>query len=372
MSRKKVIAVIALAIVAAPLAAVADRPFDQPIDRIVGFGDSLSDPGNMYALTGMQSHAPYDPVPTWPYAIGDNHYSNGPTWLEQMAESLRRPLSGQAAFTRGRPYSNYAVGGARAGPGGEAPGLSEQVAVFLSHNPGNSLPSSLVVIEFGSNDIRAALLAAAAGDAAGAAAAIQAGIESTSHNIQSLYLAGARRFLIVSPPNLAVTPAILALGEPAISTTDQLSRHYVAGLHLMLDGLEAAFADIRFARLDLAVLVETVVSDPEAYGLTELFTPCLRFFVIDEPVCDEPDEHLFWDALHPTTAVHGILADAAIELLNLEWPRERDREMDRQDSRQLHGRYRAHGWSPQRNLLTVQNWQPASDWRPFIEAFFRD
>jgi len=37
------------------------------------FGDSLSDGGNIYALTGETSKAPYALVPTRPYAIGGHH-----------------------------------------------------------------------------------------------------------------------------------------------------------------------------------------------------------------------------------------------------------------------------------------------------------
>ena len=57
---------------------------------IVVFGTSLSDPGNAFVLTGVQSTAPYetlDPllIPSWPYAKGGHHFSNGATWVEQFA-----------------------------------------------------------------------------------------------------------------------------------------------------------------------------------------------------------------------------------------------------------------------------------------------
>jgi phospholipase/lecithinase/hemolysin len=37
--------------------------------KIYFFGDSLSDPGNVYELTGETSKAPYDLIPSAPYAI---------------------------------------------------------------------------------------------------------------------------------------------------------------------------------------------------------------------------------------------------------------------------------------------------------------
>lgn len=321
---KTAIGAIVLVFVAAPLAARAEGPFDAPFQRIVGFGDSLSDPGNIYALTGLQIFAPYSPIPPGPYAIGDNHFSNGPTWLEQMTEALRKPMSGEAAFVEGRPFSNYAAGGARARPAGLSPDLSTQVAAFLSHNRGQELGHSLFVIQFGGNDLRDALTAlAAAGtaDEINAALAIPgAAIQATASNIQALYAAGARRFLILGVPNLSMTPAIQSQGEPAISTAAFLSGGYNAGLYATLDALEASLPDIDLDRLDIASMLTHVAQNPGDYGLSNSVSPCLSFGVIAGAVCANPDEYLYWDALHPTTVVHGILAAAAAQLVGANLP----------------------------------------------------
>ena len=65
---------------------------------LIVFGDSVSDPGNVYALTGMQSVAPYAPVPTFPYAIGGNHFSDGKTYVERLARSLHLNVTAKATF----------------------------------------------------------------------------------------------------------------------------------------------------------------------------------------------------------------------------------------------------------------------------------
>ena len=53
------------------------------ISEIVAFGDSLSDTGNTYKAVG------YTPSP--PYYQG--HYSNGPIWLEDLADRLGAALN---------------------------------------------------------------------------------------------------------------------------------------------------------------------------------------------------------------------------------------------------------------------------------------
>ena len=55
--------------------------------RLVVFGDSLSDPGNAYVLTGASLVPPYtNLIPEAPYARGGHHLTNGATWIEQLAK----------------------------------------------------------------------------------------------------------------------------------------------------------------------------------------------------------------------------------------------------------------------------------------------
>src|SRR5512143_3661646 len=93
------------------------------LERIVVFGDSLSDPGNAFVLTGAQNTPPYnDPdkmdaflIPDVPYARGGHHFSNGATWIEQFARSMGLSGSVRPAFQgSNNEATNYAVGGARA------------------------------------------------------------------------------------------------------------------------------------------------------------------------------------------------------------------------------------------------------------------
>jgi phospholipase/lecithinase/hemolysin len=63
----------------------------QALDGIVVFGTSLSDTGNAFALTHETTTPPYDEldpflVPSASYAVGGQHFTNGATWIEQLAQ----------------------------------------------------------------------------------------------------------------------------------------------------------------------------------------------------------------------------------------------------------------------------------------------
>src|SRR5258708_3978991 len=119
----------------APVFALAQGP----TIGIVVFGDSLSDPGNAFALVGGTNTPPdysvdFFLVPDQPYARGGHHFTNGATWIEQLAQSEGLAANAQPAF-RGSSAgaTNYAVGSARARDDGSQINLTHQLDRFL-HN----------------------------------------------------------------------------------------------------------------------------------------------------------------------------------------------------------------------------------------------
>ena len=131
--------------------------------RLIIFGDSLSDPGNAFALTGEQSVPPYDTlddflVPSAPYARGGHHLSNGATWIEQLGKTLKVNKSVGPAWRVPGVFFNYAVDRARARDDGINTNLTDQVAAFndLPNNV-SLLNEALSVILIGGNDVRGRL-----------------------------------------------------------------------------------------------------------------------------------------------------------------------------------------------------------------------
>jgi len=277
---------------------------------LIVFGDSLSDPGNAYAITGQEAVAPYDVVPSAAYAIGGHHFSNGKTYVEKLARSIHLNSSAKAAFDPElAKATNYAVGGARARTGTTSIDMTTQVGAFLSDVGGSAPADALYVIWLGGNDIRDALGAAFIDPTLATSFAIlNDAVTTEAANIGALVASGATRFLILNAPNLGVVPAVTALGPGAVGAAVAFSAGYNDGLDTALDGLELFFPGIEITRFDAFSFLAAVVADGPAYGLPNTLMPCLTFGVIEDAVCDKPKSYLFWDGIHPTTATHGVLA----------------------------------------------------------------
>lgn len=294
----------ALALLFASAAGAGNKRFAD----IVVFGDSLSDPGNAFVLTGQTSRAPFDLIPSAPYARGGLHFSNGRTWAERFATALGR-RSGAALRAPG-VFSNYAIGGARAGAAG-ATDLGAQVNLYLASH-GGAKPDALHVIFIGGNDIRDAL-AALASDPSGATSGVllSRAVTAIADNLVALAGAGATRFLVFNAPDLSLVPAVRLQGPLAQGAALFLSAQFNQALDLALDSVSALVPVADITRFDLFTLFNTVVAAPALFGFSEVEQTCITPGVIVKAVCKHPKRYLFWDGIHPTRAGHRLIAERA-------------------------------------------------------------
>jgi phospholipase/lecithinase/hemolysin len=290
--------------------------------RIVVFGTSLSDSGNAFALRGTQHTPPYDKLDpvfltpgAFPYAKGGHHFSNGATWVEQFSRPLGLAGDTRAAFqSSSAKAGNYAVGGARAREGTEDVSLSAEVNTFLQAVNGGAPSDGLYVIEMGSNDVRDAFASYASGG--NGDVILEQALTAIGNNIGTLYAAGARRFLVWNVPDIGLTPALRTLdkmipGAAALGTL--VTSGFNSNLNLLLASL-APLPGIEIAKLDVFKVLHEIVAEPTAFGLSVADSACV---MPNTPPfeCKKPDDYLFWDGIHPTKAVHSIVAqDVAIML----------------------------------------------------------
>jgi phospholipase/lecithinase/hemolysin len=285
-------------------------------ESIVVFGGSVSDSGNAFALLKRANKPPYGEldqflVPTGPYAKGGHHFSNGATWIEQLARKLKLNRSVQPAFASSNPHAtNYAVGAARARDDGINVNMTDQVSAFLGDFDSVAPSDALYVIDFGGNDVRDALLDLNPG------LVIQDALGAIASNLGSLYAAGARKFLVVNVVDIGMIPSIRILDSllpGAAQGASILSQLFNSGLDNVLASL-AVLPGVEIAVLDVYGTVNELIANPGNFGLTEVeeacITPNVRPFT-----CKKPDKFLFWDGVHPTKAVHAVFAQGAANVL---------------------------------------------------------
>jgi phospholipase/lecithinase/hemolysin len=312
-----------------PVPARAQNAPHASIDRVVAFGASLTDTGNAFIWLSESANRncgtrlnvpPYDAlddlfVPDGPYARGGHHFTNGATWVEGLARYLALAGNARPALQNtGMKASNYAVGGARAVAFPCRFNLPEQVLAYLGDFPQTS-ERTLVVIEIGGNDVRDALAKAASGQ--DPSSDIANAIGSLTQSIIQLYGRGGQnfKFLVLNVPDIGKTPAVRKLdrlfpGFGILALADALSQTYNGLLASAVQGL-GIDAEI----LDVYTKLNEVVANPAANGFVNVTDACIT---PNQPpfTCAQPDTYAFWDGIHPTKALHAIVAQQAIDAIS--------------------------------------------------------
>ncbi|EGG12115.1 uncharacterized protein MELLADRAFT_102077 [Melampsora larici-populina 98AG31] len=58
-----------------------------------------------------------------------------------------------------------------------------------------------------------------------------------------------------------------------------------------------------------------VIANPRQYQFVIPDKACLHYVDGNQVSCSEPDEYVYWDSLHPTTAMHGVIADSLLSAI---------------------------------------------------------
>jgi phospholipase/lecithinase/hemolysin len=280
---------------------------------LFAFGDSLSDAGNLFQVTGS---------PPFPYFMG--HSSNGLTWVEDL--SLQLNLGQLTPSLLGG--NDFAFAGAQSGKTDANPDfllgtttpnptrmfdLDAQVAAYHNAHP-DPVPDSLYALDIGANDIAAAFTTFPTNPSEITTVVSQA-VTNTISAVMDLYDDGARDLLFYEVPDLGLTP--LVFGTP--------QQNLVSGIALtfnqaVLTGLAALNApDLKVFDLQTFGLFDEIVGDPMAFGFnpTTIHDACLDA-ATGAPCSTLPavqNTYLFWDDVHPTERGHSITASFAYALV---------------------------------------------------------
>ncbi|MFN3873440.1 MAG: SGNH/GDSL hydrolase family protein [Ignavibacterium sp.] len=291
-----------------------ESPTPKTINKIIVFGDGLSDMGQWGKLTNYK----YPPADAGFY---EGRWTNGKVWIELIAEKLDIKLT---------LNENYAMGGATTGyyninePLRQAlqldstvklNGMLGQVAEFLS---ANSLidDKTLFSLWAGGHDIGSYL------DYGQPDLEQYPPSENFNKAVSLLVNAGAKNIMIGTMPDMGYTPVYFG-------TENQ---HKASGLCAALnEGIEKIISsyqnsDVKFIIIDGAKIFSEVGMNPAKYGMKYL-EPYLPFNIInfsnplektnvDIPNREKglnPEEFMNWWAVSASAKMHKIIADEAFE-----------------------------------------------------------
>src|SRR4029453_16892557 len=184
-------------------------------DRLVVFGDSLSDMGNA------------------------GRFSNGPVWTERLAKALGLPLQ-----PSDRGGQNFALGGAlvEAGP----PSLRAQVDEFLKLTPPSG--STLYIVWGGANDVFAAM------DQQDPLTNLNAAAASLQGIVTDLIAHGASDLLVPNLPDVGKNPEVRAKGSKTVEEAGRLTQHLNLAGESKFKTLRPSTSKYRLYRLDVAAI----------------------------------------------------------------------------------------------------------------------
>lgn len=285
--------------------------------KIVVFGDSLSDTGNVAHLT-YDKYGFRVPGPVADYTDGSftDGFDTAPAaqlysgvWIKQLAESMPSKPEVNDSLDGG---TNYAFGYATTGMGTsvltfgtgnvysvDVENIGQQIGDYLATKP-KITPKTLFVVWGGANDF------ISGGVSLQTAYAVAV---NQYANIQALIDAGATQFIIPNLPPLGLVPRIN--GDPGSAALVNLVVAYYNGLlnaDIQLLRKNNPRKHLQIAQLDVFGLFNRIVAKPSNYAFANVTGSSQGL-----PV--NPDTYLFWDDLHPTTHGHNILAINAAAIL---------------------------------------------------------
>jgi outer membrane lipase/esterase len=286
------------ALTVAAVGGVASAASAQSYSRLVVFGDSLSDNGNLFAATGGAS--PTSP----PYFQG--RFSNGPVFTELLGFNVGRSAAG-ASVTGS---INYAYGGARTDSSAFPPGMRNQLLAYTGGG-GTFRSTDLVSILGGANNIFQGLPAAgASANPTGAITpVVNAAAADMTFLVNSIAAAGAGTILVGNIPSLGNAPQFR--GTVAAPLAEFAGTSFNSALLSGLMTTAAARPGTNIILFDIFKVGAALTANPSAFGLTNVTDACFNGVT----VCATPNTYLFWDGVHPTAAGHQLIARLANDYL---------------------------------------------------------
>jgi phospholipase/lecithinase/hemolysin len=277
--------------------------------KLFVFGDSLSDPGNVFNATKALGDPTRVLPPSPPYFNG--RFSNGPVWAEYFGNELGLSPAPVTAFLGGQSAQdgiNFAFGGSTTGKNNaiepDVPtGILTQVDSFTQIFNQKADPNALYAVWGGGNDYLF-----------GNNVDPTVPIANLTSAVKSLADVGAKNIMVFNLPDLGQLPST-SIDPTTSGGLSALTGLHNSALSATLEGFQQSGLNI--IPVDVDSIVKEIKANPGKFGFLDATSSCLvgDFNAIatgTATLCDNPDDFAFFDGIHPSTRVHNIIAQAAL------------------------------------------------------------
>ena len=274
----------------------------QSYNRLVSFGDSLSDNGNLFMAAG-QPPAPYN-----------QRFTNDKVWAEYLAGPMQGFFTA-TSYTTGN--FNSAFGGARtdalvANP----PGTVTQIQSYLLVHSGTFGANDVVSMWAGANDIFQ-MIPTAAGNPSTAAAVMTSTSITAATNVVTqtgtLATAGAKTIVVFNLPDLSKTPQFNT--SPAAGLASVSSTAFNTALNSGLTTLAGTATGTNIVQVDVQSAFNAIIANPGAFGIANATQACINVTSCITGTAAVQNTYLFFDGVHPTATGHHLVANMAAQYL---------------------------------------------------------
>lgn len=290
----------------------ASTSFAEKFDRLVVFGDSLSDVGTYTEVAATQGGGKFTTNP-------------GLLWIENIAKNMALTTNSYIHEGFGKPAKiqggfNFAQGGSRLKALTGSPAtftarsLDYQIDRFVAENK-EFKTTDIVFVQGGANDITALLRdirnkVTTPEKALKSASLLANDLKNLLNKIKSAH---AKTIIVLNLPAMELAPSIQALDPLIQALVAEMVKAFNVKLAAQLKAED-------FYLVDIYQFDKTVNASYAKYGLTNVKQPACRLasipqrsslFCTAKTVMDPTasDKYKFADEIHPTTGYSKIISD---------------------------------------------------------------
>jgi len=261
-------------------------------NRLVVFGDSISDNGNVFKLTNG----------TWPPSVYfAGRFSNGKNWADYIRTQLGVKLT-DYAYGSATTDSEAIISGTGPTSSVPVPGAKQQVATYLAAN-NQAFSKTIFVLWIGANDYVFSNFEAAPKDV----------VQRIKSILTTLYKAGGRKIIVANIAGFKQLPYLDTLNNATLSEyVNQEGINHNKLLKTMVRNFAETHAGT-IQLFDAASTIKRLIANKKNFGIRNVSDNCLNLTSLVP--CSWSSSYVWWDLFHMTTTVHEVIANAAKKVI---------------------------------------------------------